>query len=101
MQSSPAITLSANELQLRDFEMGRSLSARIVEAADQIRAQSPDPAVRRNAMLWKISAIPLVNRLGSVLRGIAWQMAIVVLFVITAALGSTLILIRRWRAAAP
>ncbi len=61
MQSSPAITLSANELQLRDFEMGRSLSARIAEAADQIRAQSPDPEVRRNAMLWKISAIPLVQ----------------------------------------
>ena len=61
MQSSPAITLSANELQLRDFEVGRSLSARIAEAADQIRAQAADPAVRRNAMLWKISAIPLVQ----------------------------------------
>jgi len=61
MQSSPGVTLSANELQLRDFEMGRNLSARIAEAADQIIAQSTDPAVRRNAMLWKISAVPLVQ----------------------------------------
>ena len=61
MQSSPGISLSANELQLRDFEMGRGLSARIAEAADQILAQSTDPAVRRNAMLWKISAVPLVQ----------------------------------------
>ena len=61
MQSSPGITLSANELQLRDFEMGRSLSARIAEVADQISAQSTDPVVRRNAMLWKISAVPLVQ----------------------------------------
>ena len=61
MQSSPGVTLSANELQLRDFEMGRNLSARIAEAADQIIAQSTDPAGRRNAMLWKISAVPLVQ----------------------------------------
>jgi len=61
MQSSPGIRLSANELQLRDFEMGRSLSTRIAEAADQIIAQSTEPAVRRNAMLWKISAVPLVQ----------------------------------------
>jgi hypothetical protein len=61
MQSSPGIRLSAKELQLRDFEMGRSLSTRIAEAADQIIAQSMEPAVRRNAMLWKISAVPLVQ----------------------------------------
>ena len=61
MQSSPDVLLSANELQLRDFEMGRNLSTRIAEAADQILSQSVDPAVRRNAMLWKISAVPLVQ----------------------------------------
>ena len=61
MQSSPGVSLSANELQLRDFEMGRNLSSRIAEAADQIIAQSTDPAVRRNAMLWKISAVPQVQ----------------------------------------
>lgn len=61
MQSSPTVTLSASELQLRDFEMGRNLSARIAEAADQIIAESTDPAVRRHAMLWKISAVPLVQ----------------------------------------
>ena len=61
MQGSPEILLSANQLQLASFEMGRNLSARIEGAADNIIAESTDPVVRRNALLWKISAIPLVQ----------------------------------------
>jgi hypothetical protein len=61
MQASPEVILTASELQLRAFEMGRNLSARIEGAADAIVAESADPAVRRNALLWKISAIPLVQ----------------------------------------
>jgi hypothetical protein len=61
MQASPDIIVSATELQLHAFEVGRNLSARIEGAADAIMAESADPAVRRNALLWKISAIPLVQ----------------------------------------
>jgi hypothetical protein len=59
--ASPGLILPADQLQLRSFEMGRTLSMRIEGAADQILAESIDPAVRPNAMLWKISAVPLVQ----------------------------------------
>jgi len=61
MQASPAVVVSANQLQLQAFEMGRTLSMIIEQAADSIQLASADPAVRRNALLWKISAIPLVQ----------------------------------------
>ena len=61
MQASSEIIVSAAELQLRSFEMGRNLSTRIEVAADAIVAESADPKARRNALLWKISAIPLVQ----------------------------------------
>jgi hypothetical protein len=61
MRASPQIVESAAELQLRSFEMGRNLSTRIEAAADAIAAESDDPKARRNALLWKISAIPLVQ----------------------------------------
>jgi len=61
MQASPELIVSANQLQLQSFEMGRNLSTLIEEAADSIRAVSTDPMVRRNALLWKISAVPLAQ----------------------------------------
>jgi len=61
MQASPQLIVSANQLQLQCFEVGRTLATIIEQAADSIRAVSTDPVVRRNALLWKMSAIPLVQ----------------------------------------
>jgi hypothetical protein len=61
MQASPDLIVSANQLQLQAFEMGRTLSIIIEQAADSILEASTDPGIRRNALLWKISAIPLVQ----------------------------------------
>ena len=55
------ITASTNQLQLQTFELGRQLATLIEVAADSIRAASADSAVRRHALLWKISAIPLAQ----------------------------------------
>jgi hypothetical protein len=60
-QASPELVVSANLLQLRTFEEGRDVSTLIEQAADSIVAASSDPDVRRNALLWKISGIPLVQ----------------------------------------
>ncbi len=61
MQASPEMIVSANQLQLQAFEMGRTLSVIIEQAADSILEASTNPQVRRNALLWKIAAIPLVQ----------------------------------------
>ncbi len=61
MQASPNVTVSASRLQLQVFELGRAVSALIEEAADSIEDSSTDPVVRRTALLWKVSGIPLVQ----------------------------------------
>jgi hypothetical protein len=61
MAASPEVAVSANQLQLQAFEMGRTLSSIIEQAADSIQRTSTDPGVQRNALLWKISAIPLLQ----------------------------------------
>jgi len=61
MQAAPDVTSSAALIQLQSFETGRAISTIIEQAADSIQATSTDPTVRRNALLWKISAIPLVQ----------------------------------------
>lgn len=61
MQAAPEVTASASLLQLQAFEAGRAISTILESAADSIRAASTDADVRRNALLLKISAIPLVQ----------------------------------------
>ena len=61
MAAAPEVAVSANQLQLQSFEMGRNLSAILEQAADSIQAASTDPSVERNALLLKISAIPLIQ----------------------------------------
>lgn len=61
MQAAPEVVNSAALVQLQTFETGRAISTIIEQAADSIQGTSTDPAVRRNALLWKISAIPLVQ----------------------------------------
>ena len=61
MAASPEVAVSASQLQLQSYEMGRNLSTIIEQAADSIQAATTDPAVQRNALLLKISAIPLIQ----------------------------------------
>ena len=56
-----ATDVTASELQLRVFEAGRRLSSIIEDAADTIAARSPDSTIRRNALRWKVAAIPLIQ----------------------------------------
>ena len=60
-KASPELAVSTSQLQLRAFEMGRNLSTLIEQAADSITALTADPVIRRNALLWKISGVPLVQ----------------------------------------
>ena len=59
-------TVSATELRLRLYELPVQLGAMIETAADRIRGESSDPAVRRRALLWKADGIPAL--LGAALR---------------------------------
>ena len=52
--------ISATQLRLRLYEMPTQLGAQIEAAADQIRAKSSDPVVRRRALLWKTDGIPML-----------------------------------------
>jgi len=61
MQQAPNVNVSADLLQLRVYEAGRDASVSIIAAADSIALVSSDPAVRRRALQWKISAVPLVQ----------------------------------------
>ncbi len=61
MQATPEVASSAALIQLQAFETGRTLSTIIERAADSIRDATTDPEVRRNALLWKISAVPLAQ----------------------------------------
>ncbi len=61
MQATPEVASTAALIQLQSFETGRALSTIIEQAADSIRDATTDPDVRRNALLWKISAVPLVQ----------------------------------------
>jgi hypothetical protein len=54
-------TVTSTQLQLRIYEAGRRHALRIEAAADSIAAMSPDPRIQRRALLWKTSAIPLVQ----------------------------------------
>ncbi len=50
--------ISATELRLRLYELPQQLGGLVEIAADQIRAASSDPAVRRRALLWEADGIP-------------------------------------------
>src|SRR5262245_19665997 len=50
--------ISATELRLRLYELPAQLGSLVETTADQIRAESSDPAVGRRALLWKADGIP-------------------------------------------
>jgi hypothetical protein len=58
MRTVEVTDLSTSELRFRSYEFAR-FSASVVEAAaDEIMAETDDPHVRHNALVWKTNAIP-------------------------------------------
>jgi len=51
-------SMSATQLRMRVYETAERLGGTLEYAADEIRAKSSDPAVRRRAVLWKADGIP-------------------------------------------
>lgn len=61
MQQAPNVDVSADQLQVQTYAMGHVVNGSIERAADSILNASSDPQVRRRAILWKLSATPLVQ----------------------------------------
>ncbi len=53
--------VTAIQLQMQVYEMGRWATDVIQLAADSVRSRDSSSTVRRRALLWKIAAIPLVE----------------------------------------
>jgi hypothetical protein len=52
--------VSATELRLRLYELPQRLGGIVETAADRIRSESRQPAVRRQALIWKADGIPAI-----------------------------------------
>jgi hypothetical protein len=61
-KSSKKVESSVAELSARNQSLLGLYSAEIESAADRIILQSPSPAARRQALLWKAEAIPVMQR---------------------------------------
>ena len=46
------------ELRIRVYETAERIGGTLENAADEIQSKSPDPAIRRRAILWKADGIP-------------------------------------------
>jgi hypothetical protein len=62
VKSAPKVESSATELSSRNQSLLAVYSAEIESAADQIILESPSAAARRQALLWKIDAIPVLQK---------------------------------------
>ena len=58
MESVPEVTATTREMRTRVVQFGRQISAHIEQAADSIEMQSTDAQIRRQALLWKMHALP-------------------------------------------
>jgi hypothetical protein len=57
-QQGKEFRMSVTELRILIQQKAYRFSAVIEQAADEIMAKSSDPIIRRNALLWKMNAIP-------------------------------------------
>jgi hypothetical protein len=64
MEAWPEIRpdLRIETLRIRMYEYSTTFAAQVDLAASAIERQAEDPAVRRNAMLWKVRAIPEMRK---------------------------------------
>lgn len=60
LATSP-FAISSSELRARTYATGRGLALRIEAIADSVLVATSDPAVRRNALRWKSTAIPSIQ----------------------------------------
>ncbi len=58
MESVPEVTATTREMRTRVVQFGRHISALIEQAADSIEMRSTDAQIRRQAVLWKMNALP-------------------------------------------
>jgi len=61
MESVGTIEITSKELRARVIEFGRKFSGDVEHSANRIMEVSSDPEVRRNALLWKMHAVPAVQ----------------------------------------
>ncbi len=54
------VEMKTAEVQLRVRSLAMPIVSRVEMASDRIIATSPDPGVRREALLWKIEAVPIL-----------------------------------------
>ena len=64
-QQAPAARLSSRKLRVLVTDYVPQFANRVEQAADEILAQSSDPHLRRNALLWKSNAIAACFRAAS------------------------------------
>lgn len=55
------VKLSASELSARNQSLLALYSAEIEAAADKVISESPSPATRKQALVWKVEAIPVLQ----------------------------------------
>ncbi|UCH85370.1 MAG: hypothetical protein JSW50_06700 [Candidatus Latescibacterota bacterium] len=56
------LDISARELRVRTYAFADHFAGGVEMAADEIILQSDDPAVERNALIWKINVIPEMHK---------------------------------------
>jgi hypothetical protein len=61
MEASGQIEMTSIELRARVVEFGRHFSSEVERSADAIIEAADDPEIRRNALLWKMHAIPVAQ----------------------------------------
>ena len=62
MKAAPNVKMNAAELRIRVRGLAPRFAGVIEEAADQIRLESDDPVVQKEALRWKMEAIPTANQ---------------------------------------
>ncbi len=62
MEKLDAAQLTNEQIRVRVYEFGDHFSAAVEQAADEIMNHTSDPIIRRQALLWKMHAIPASHK---------------------------------------
>ncbi|KPK04888.1 MAG: hypothetical protein AMS20_07915 [Gemmatimonas sp. SG8_28] len=61
VMAQTVLTMPPEQLRLRTIEQAADIAGDVELAADEILAQTADPAIRRNALLWKANMLPAIQ----------------------------------------
>src|SRR6478735_5011340 len=61
MKEQSSLKASSTELRFEVVELARGVSSEVEAGANAVRDSTDDPAVRRDALLWKVNAIPRIQ----------------------------------------